>query len=92
MHNILRAKETELTQQGLTYLKVKVIPKSSTNEIIEIMDDETIKIRITAAAEKGKANKELCKFIKKLFTATVRDVSIIGGKNERSKLIKVTHA
>ena len=49
------------------YLRIKVIPKSPKNEVTEIMKDEsgeeTIKIRIKAIPEKGKANTELIKFL-----------------------------
>ena len=51
------------------YLRIKVIPNSNTNEIKEIMTDdsgeETIKIKIKAIPEKGKANTELIKFLSK---------------------------
>ncbi len=50
----------------MKYLRIKVIPRSPKNEIVETMKDdsgeETIKIRIKAPPEKGKANTELIKF------------------------------
>jgi len=75
------------------YLRIKVIPKSSKNEISEIIKDEegqTIKIRIKAAPEKGKANKELIKFLSKEFSIPKQNIEIISGKTSQLKLLKIT--
>jgi uncharacterized protein (TIGR00251 family) len=75
------------------YLRIKVIPKSQKNEISEIMEDEegqTIKIRIKAAPEKGKANKELIKLLSKEFSLPKQNIEIISGKTSQLKLLKIT--
>lgn len=76
------------------YLRIKVIPNSSNNEIKEIMIDdsgeETIKIKIKAAPEKGKANIELIKFLSKELDIKKPKISIIGGKTDKIKLIKIS--
>ena len=76
------------------YLRIKVIPKSSKNEVTEIMKDETgeetIKIRIKAIPEKGKANTELIKFLSKELQVPKQNISIISGKTDQLKLIKIT--
>jgi hypothetical protein len=70
-----------------------VIPKSSKNEIVEIMEDEengqTVKIRIKAMPEKGKANAELIKFLSKTLNLPKENISIISGKTEHIKLLKI---
>jgi len=71
------------------YLRIKVLPKSSKNEVIEIMEDETIKIRIKAVPEKGKANAELIKFLSKELNVDKSRISILSGKTEQLKLIKI---
>lgn len=80
------------------YLRIKVIPKSSKTELVEIMQDptedgmaETFKIRIKAAPEKGKANTELIKFLSKELNVDKAQISIICGKSERLKLVKIAH-
>jgi len=77
-----------------TYLRIKVIPKSPKNEVINIAKDEThgdtIKIRIKAVPEKGKANQELIKFIAKELNISKTQTSIISGQNDRLKLLKIT--
>ena len=76
------------------YLRIKVIPNSSNNKIKEIMTDdsgeETIKIKIKAAPEKGKANTELIKFLSKELDIKRSNISIISGKTDRIKLIKIS--
>jgi uncharacterized protein len=71
------------------YLRVKVLPKSPKNEVVEIMDDDTIKIRIKAVPEKGKANKELVKFLAKELDLPKENIQIISGKSDSLKLIKI---
>lgn len=70
-----------------------MIPKSSKNEIVEIMEDEengqTVKIRIKAMPEKGKANAELIKFLSKTLNLPKENISIISGKTEHIKLLKI---
>ena len=77
----------------MKYLRIKVIPKSNKNEIIETFTDadgeKTIKIRIKATPEKGKANAELIKFLSKEWGVPRALISIVSGKSERLKLIKI---
>lgn len=79
--------KSDLKIKNPLYIKVKVIPKSPKNEITEIMEDGTYKIRITAPPTNGKANAELIKFLKK--TLGLSEVAIISGQRDRVKLIKL---
>ena len=67
---------------------LKVIPKSPRNEIVEVMADETYKIRIAAPPTDGKANAELTKFLKKSLNAA--EVVIVSGQKDRLKLIRLS--
>ena len=75
------------------YLRIKAIPKCAKTEISEIIIDgegeKTHKIRLKAPAEKGKANKELIKFLSSHYQVPKENVSIISGKTDRLKLIKI---
>ena len=83
--------EIKLTKKE--YLRIKVIPKSNKTEIAEIMIDgegeETIKIRVKAVPEKGKANEELIKFLSKELQIAREKITIISGKADQLKLIKI---
>lgn len=71
------------------YLRIKVLPKSPKNEVVEILDDETIKIRIKAAPEKGRANKELISFLSKELATPTSNIKILSGKTDQLKLVKI---
>ncbi len=48
-----------------THLRIKVTTKQPKTEYISTLDDGTIKIRLKAVPEKGKANEELIRFLSK---------------------------
>jgi uncharacterized protein (TIGR00251 family) len=68
-------------------LRVKVIPRSAKTEIAGEMADGTLKIRIAAPPEKGKANEELVRFLVAHFG--VKKVEIISGHTATLKIIRL---
>ncbi|KKP36447.1 hypothetical protein A2483_00375 [Candidatus Peregrinibacteria bacterium RIFOXYC2_FULL_33_13] len=86
---MLEKLKNHLASNSPTYLRVKVIPKSTKTEIVEILDDETIKIRLNAAPEKGKANIELIAYLSKTFKIPKNNITIISGHATPLKLIKI---
>lgn len=81
------------------YLRVKAIPKSPKTELVEILNEEiegssvqTHKIRLKAAPEKGKANEELIRFLASSLALPRTAFSIISGKTDRIKLVKINRA
>jgi uncharacterized protein (TIGR00251 family) len=55
-------------------MRIKVKPSSNKNKIVK-MEDGTYKIWLKSVPEKGKANKELAKYLKKITGITVKIVS-----------------
>lgn len=49
-----------------TILYVKVIPRAKMTELVGYMDDGSLKVRLKAIPEDGKANDELLKFLEKI--------------------------
>jgi uncharacterized protein len=70
-------------------LAVRVTPRASRNEIVEIQSDGTIKIHLTAPAHEGKANEELIKFLSEVLGTSKTNIDIIAGAGGRDKLISV---
>ena len=70
-------------------LAVRVITRSSRNEIAEIMNDGTIKIRLTAAPVEGKANQALVEFLSEVLDVPRAKIDIVAGVNSREKLISI---
>ena len=79
----------KLNKNSEIYLRLKINPGSAKNEVKDVMEDETIKINIAAKPEKGKANKELIKFLSKQFEIDKNNIKIISGAGDRLKLIKI---
>jgi hypothetical protein len=88
MNNFITQIKSQLQTKSPLYIRVKAMPKSSKNEIVEMMSDGTYKIRVAAPAEKGKANAELVKFLRKELGAS--EVVIVSGQTDRIKLIRIT--
>lgn len=76
-------------ENGEIYLRVKARPSAAKTCVKEIMADETVKIDLAAAPAKGKANRELIKFLAGQFDAAAGNIKIIGGAGERLKLVKI---
>ena len=64
---------------------LKVKPNSSNNKIIRWGPD--YKVNVKAVADKGKANKELVKFLKKKLKKKVR---ILSGFKSRTKTLEIS--
>jgi uncharacterized protein len=70
-------------------LAVRVTPRASKNEIVEILSDGTVKIHLTAPPVEGKANEALLKFLANVLDVSVRQLDIVAGAGGRDKLISV---
>ena len=70
-------------------LRVKVIPRSSKSEIAGRMDDGTLRVRIAAPPEKGRANAELCAFLARHFNVASSRVSVVSGHTAAIKLVRI---
>ncbi|MFH0834267.1 MAG: DUF167 domain-containing protein [Patescibacteria group bacterium] len=79
----------EFAKTGRLTLRVKVIPKSAMNAIVGFLDEETLKIRVAATPEKGKANAELAKFLAAEFETSKEKVTILSGAGDPLKLIRL---
>jgi Uncharacterized conserved protein len=86
----LAALKDRLAREGRLSLSVKVIPKSSRNEIAAILDDGTLKLKIAAAPEKGKANAEIRTFLAREFQVRQKNVEIVHGELSALKHIVIS--
>jgi uncharacterized protein (TIGR00251 family) len=70
-------------------ITVRVTPHAKKNEIHGIMEDGTVKIRITSAPVEGQANEALLKFLADLLDVRANQLEIIAGQTGKDKLISV---
>jgi uncharacterized protein (TIGR00251 family) len=66
-------------------IKVKIVPNSSKNDII--LEDEFIKVKITAQPIENKANKALVEFFSKKFKIPKTSIEILKGETSKEKTL-----
>ncbi len=71
-------------------LAVRVTPRASRNEIVELLDDGTIKVRIAAPPADNEANAALLDFLSEILGVPKTRLEIVAGESGRDKLIAVT--
>ena len=79
--------KTTKTTTGATF-RVRVQPGASKNEIVGVQED-ALKIKISAPPVQGKANKALIGFLAKELGVKKSEVEIISGHTSKIKKIKV---
>jgi uncharacterized protein (TIGR00251 family) len=72
-------------------ITVRVTPRSSKNEISEILDDGTVKVRLTSPPAEGKANQALIEFLAGVLEIKLSQVEIVAGFAGKDKLVAITN-
>ena len=73
----------------MTTLRVKVIPKSSRDEIVGTMEDGIWRVKVRAAPERGKANAAVCELIAAHFKISKSRVEVVSGHTSPLKQVRV---
>ena len=69
---------------------VKVTPGSSQSRVFGTMADGTLKVKVTAPPERGKANAELVSLLARHFGVREKDVEILSGHASPLKKIRIS--
>lgn len=69
-------------------INAKISPKAKKNELVWV-DENNLKIKVTAAQERGRANKAVIDLLSASFNIPKNSVRIIRGKKSRAKLIEI---
>ncbi len=86
---MLEALRRQLADKGELRLRVKVTPKSGRSEITGFLDDGTMKVRLRAAPERGKANDELCLLLATGLGVHPARVSVTAGATSPRKTVLI---
>ena len=70
-------------------LAVRVTPRASRNEIVELLDDGTIKVRLASPPTDNEANDTLIEFLSQILGVPRSRLDIVAGLTGRDKLISV---
>jgi len=72
------------TDEGIL-ANIKIVPNSSKNEIV--LEEEFVKVKITAQPIEGKANKALIEFLSKKFKIPKTSIEIVKGETNKEKTL-----
>lgn len=80
----VNSKVVRKTPNGLV-IKVRIVPNSSKNDII--LEEEFIKVKVTAQPIENKANKALIEFLAKSFKVPKTSIEILKGDTSKDKTL-----
>ena len=72
------------TSDGLL-IRIKIVPNSSKNDLI--IEDEFIKVKVSAQPIENKANKALIEFLSKRFKVPKTSIEIVKGDTSKEKTL-----
>ncbi len=72
-----------------TAISVKVIPRAKKNDVAGLMDDGSVRIRLTAPPVEGAANHALVEFLSELLQIHKNQIEIVAGLSSERKLISL---
>ena len=70
-------------------IKLKVIARAKKEEVLRLSED-SYRIKVSSAPEKGKANKRIIELLSKEFGVKKRDVRIVSGETSDRKIVEIT--
>ena len=70
-------------------LRIKVIPRAKKTGMAGVLDDGSLKVKVAAVPEDGRANKELCDFLARHYGVGRNQVEVISGATSTRKLVRV---
>lgn len=71
-------------------LTLKVAPKSSRNAVTGWMGD-TLKLSVTTAPEKGKANQAVIEVLAQALDVSLSSIRIVRGETAVTKIVEISH-
>lgn len=70
-------------------LAIRITPRASSNEISEVLDDGTIKVRLATPPNDEETNEALVQFLSEILGVPKKQLEIVAGGDGRDKLISV---
>lgn len=72
-------------------LAVRVTPRASHNELVELLDDGTIRVRLAAPPSDNESNQALLEFLSEILGVPTSRLDIVAGMAGRDKLVSVVN-
>ncbi|MDP2656069.1 MAG: DUF167 domain-containing protein [bacterium] len=83
--------KAELSQKGRVTCTISVSPGARETALHDVLENNTLKIRISKPADKGKANKELIRFLGKFFHVPQVNIDIVKGEFSHLKVVQMKY-
>jgi len=81
-----------LSREGSVVLDVKAVPRARSAEVSDVMANGALKVKVTAAPEKGRANEEVIAVLAAFLGLPKRNLEILAGHTSQQKRVKVSAA
>ena len=85
----LRDLRQRLARERNILLAVKVTTHAAKSEVIGVGEDGSLRVRIAAVPEKGKANEELRSLLSRYFGVSKSNVELVSGETSTHKRIRI---
>ena len=72
-------------------LAVRVTPRASRNEVVEILDDGTVRVRLATSPADEEANAALIEFLAEILGVPASQLDIVAGAIGRDKLVSIVN-
>jgi uncharacterized protein len=70
-------------------LAIRVTPRASRNEVVELLNDGTIKVRLASPPTDHEENETLIEFLSEILGVPRTRLDIVAGASGRDKLVSV---
>ena len=70
-------------------LAIRVTPRAEKNEIAEVLNDGTIRIRLASSPDQVELNKTLTDYLAELMGVINAKIEVVAGKKGRDKLVSI---
>jgi uncharacterized protein (TIGR00251 family) len=75
--------------KGGSALAIRITPRAARNEIVEVMRDGTVRIRLKASEAEDTINRALVKFLAKILAIETNQIEIVAGNKGKDKLVSI---
>jgi uncharacterized protein (TIGR00251 family) len=70
-------------------INIRVLPRSSKNEVVGQMADGSLKVKLTAPPVDGAANKALTEILSEYFDVPKSKIKIVRGLTNKNKIVEI---
>jgi len=70
-------------------INIRVLPRSSKNEVVGQMADGVLKVKLTAPPVDGAANEALIELLAEYFDTSKQKIKIVRGMTNKNKVVSI---